>query len=209
MKEPAFRSMPDLIDALAVAISPLLDKDYALFGHSLGALIAFELARALRRRGLRQPKRIFAAGRQAPQMPETRAATYQLPQAEFIDELARLNGTPKEVLDHPELMELMIPLLRADFELLGTYEFKSEEPLECPITVYGGFDDLDTPRDALLPWREQTTSGCDLHMFRGDHFFLRSAEQEVLARLRQQLLEMLSPSCASPDKNLPGERLIR
>jgi len=194
MKEPPMRSVPELIDTLAVAISPLLDRDYAFFGHSMGALISFELARALRRRGLRQPKRIFAAGRHAPHLPETRADTYKLPRAEFIDEIAKLNGTPKEVLDHPELMELLLPLLRADFELLATYEFKREKPLECPITVYGGLDDVDTSRDALLPWREHTSSRCDLHMFPGDHFFLRSAEREVLAQLRQHLLEMLRPS---------------
>src|SRR5262249_41838785 len=135
----------------------------------------------------RQPRHIFVAGRRAPQIPQERTATYNLPQADFIKELARLNGTPKEVLSHPELMELMLPLLRADFELVETYEFRNEEPLQCPITVYGGANDKGVPYELLAPWSEQTSSDCDIHIFHGDHFFLRSDESEVLAQLRLHL----------------------
>jgi len=187
LQEPAFRKLPELVAALKTAITPLLDTDYVLFGHSMGALIAFELARALRRGSWRQPQQVFVAGRRAPQLPRERPATYHLPQPDFIKELARLNGTAKEVLSHPELMELMLPLLRADFELVETYEFRNEEPLKCPISVYGGLYDEEVPYKLLAPWREQTSSNCDIRMFRGDHFFLRSAEPEVLAQLRRHL----------------------
>jgi medium-chain acyl-[acyl-carrier-protein] hydrolase len=187
LKEPALRKLPELVAALKAAITPLLDKDYVLFGHSMGALIAFELARALRRGSWRQPRHIFVSGRRAPQIPPERHATYHLPQPDFIKELAKLNGTPKEVLNHPELMEMMLPLLRADFELVETYEFRNEEPLKCPITVYGGVYDEGVPYKVLAPWREQTSSDCDIRMFRGDHFFLRSVESEVLAQLRLHL----------------------
>jgi len=190
--EPAFRNLPALIDALVGAITPLLGDDYALFGHSMGALIAFELARALRRQQLNQPRHIFVAGRRAPQIPTTDPLTYSLPLPGFTDELKKLNGTPKEVLDHPELMQVVLPALRADFELVQTYKYEADQPLGCPITVYGGTQDIKVPPEALLPWREQTNAQCKIHMLKGDHFFLRSAEFRLLTLLRQEMMEMIS-----------------
>jgi medium-chain acyl-[acyl-carrier-protein] hydrolase len=94
--------------------------------------------------------------------------------------LQELQGTPKEVLDHPELMQLMIPLLRADFSVCETYQYHYEPPLNCPITVFGGLSDIEVPREELEPWRVQTTSSFSLHMLPGDHFFLHSAQTELI-----------------------------
>ena len=110
-----------------------------------------------------------------------------LAEAEFIERLRELNGTPQEVLDHPELMQLMIPLLRADFSVCETYEYEVEPPLNCPITVFGGLGDIEVPREKLEPWRELTTSPFSLHIFPGDHFFIHSAQNEITRVVAQKL----------------------
>lgn len=186
-RESPFRRFPDLVPALADAVWPLLDREYVFFGHSMGALIAFELARELRRRRSGQPELLLVSGRKAPQIPDTDSTRYNLADAEFMASLQRLNGTPREVLEHKELMALMLPLLRADFELIETYKYENGDPLDCPITAFGGTLDLEASQDMLLPWKAQTVTEFALHMLRGDHFFLRSAE--LLQLLSRELLK--------------------
>jgi medium-chain acyl-[acyl-carrier-protein] hydrolase len=187
LTEPPFVSLPPLLEVLAEAIFPLLDKKFAFFGHSMGALIAFELARLLRRRYGREPQLLIASGRRAPQVPNTEPLTYNLPRDEFIANLQRIDGTPKEVLEHTELMELMMPLLRADFQLNETYEYVTDAPLQCPIIAFGGLQDTHVAQDTLLSWKEQTTSDFNLHMLPGDHFFLRSSQYLLLQTLALKL----------------------
>ena len=179
-----------MIEALTPRISSLLDKKFALFGHSMGAIIAFELARELRRRTGLQPEHIFISGSRAPQLRDTSPITYDLPDNEFRAELRKLNGTPAEVLENAELMNLMLPLLRADFELVQTYQYCDEPPLDCPLTIYGGLQDPEISREALLPWEQQTKAQFSLQMLPGDHFFLRSASHQLLDLLRQELLRI-------------------
>jgi medium-chain acyl-[acyl-carrier-protein] hydrolase len=191
LKEPPFVSLPTLIDELEDVIWPLLDKPFVFFGHSMGAIIAFELARCLRRKHGREPQTLFIAGRRAAQIARSEQVTYNLPRDEFIEELIKLDGTPKEVIEHAELMELMIPLLRADFQLVQTYEYVPDTPLRCPIITYGGLQDYETPRDLLLPWKEQTSSRFALHMLPGDHFFIRSHQPRLLKLLGRELHEII------------------
>src|SRR6185437_8848497 len=129
MREQPFTNLDALVQAATEAIKPLLDKPFALFGHSMGAMISFELARRLREQGQPQPSYLFISGRRAPQLPNDDPLSYNLPDTELRQELLRLNGTPKEVLEHPELMELMLPLLRADFSVVETYEYRPGVPL--------------------------------------------------------------------------------
>jgi medium-chain acyl-[acyl-carrier-protein] hydrolase len=191
LQESPFLSVPALIDDLLVAILPLLDKPFVLFGHSMGAVIAFELSRALCRRHNRGPKALFVAGRRAPQVPSSEPATYHLPKGEFIKELIELDGTPKEVIENDELMEVMIPMLRADFQLTQTYEYSVAPPLRCPITAYGGLQDHHVPRETLLPWQDMTSSKFSLHMLPGDHFFIRSSQDLLLRSLARELREVI------------------
>jgi medium-chain acyl-[acyl-carrier-protein] hydrolase len=180
-------SAQSLVEAAAEAITPYLDLPFAFFGHSMGALISFELARHLRRLHLPAPKHLFLSGRSAPH-PEIRdPVTYNLPVNEFAEELRRLNGTPREALENHELMELMIPLLRADFEICQTYSYTQEPPLDCPITAFGGLDDSDSTEQMIAAWREQTTSSFTLCMMPGDHFFMHSAQERILDVISQQL----------------------
>jgi medium-chain acyl-[acyl-carrier-protein] hydrolase len=205
LKEPPFVNLPPLVEVLAGVLAPLLDSPFALFGHSMGATIAFELARHLRRRGAPGPQALFVSGRRAPQVPDSDPLTYNLPTDEFIEELGKLNGTPKEVLTHTELMELTLPLLRADFQLTQTYEYIPETPLECPITAYCGLADVDVGREQMQPWEEQTSSGFALRMVPGDHFFLRSPSSVsiLLGSLAQELTSIIARSQANGAR-LPG-----
>jgi medium-chain acyl-[acyl-carrier-protein] hydrolase len=111
-----------------------------------------------------------------------------------MEELSRLEGTPKEVLEHMELMEMMIPLLRADFQLIQTYNYVADLPLRCPIIVYGGLQDHNVSREMLLPWEELTSSRFALHMLPGDHFFLRSSQALLLELLTKELHEVIGSS---------------
>jgi len=192
LQEPPFISLPALISELEDAIRPFLGKPFVLFGHSMGAIIAFELARSLRRKHGHEPQALFVAGRRAPQAPDDEPITYDLPKDKFIEELIKLDGTPREVIEHAELMELMIPLLRADFQLVQTYEYLAETPLSCPIVVFGGLQDVETPREKLLPWKELTGSRFVLHMLPGDHFFIRSSQSHLLRLIAHELHDVFA-----------------
>lgn len=187
MREPALTRLGRVVGAVGREILPYLDRPFAFFGHSMGALIGFELARLLRREHGLTLAHMFVSGRRAPQLPSTSRITYNLPETEFLEEVRRLDGTPKEVLEHPDLMEIMSPLLRADFEVVETYGYAPEPPLDCPITVFGGLRDHDVGRDVLEPWREQTTSHFALRMLPGGHFFLQSDQELLLSLLSEEL----------------------
>ncbi|HEX8559978.1 MAG TPA: thioesterase II family protein [Pyrinomonadaceae bacterium] len=189
LREAPFTRMDSLVREAAKEIAPLTDKPFAIFGHSMGAVIGFELARLLRREYATEPVRLFASGRIAPQISRDDKQTYSLPEQEFIAELRRLNGTPKEVLEHPELMQVMTPVLRADFEVTQTYEYRSEPPLGCPISAMGGLRDTDVPREDLQAWREQTTGAFSLRMFPGGHFFINTDGALLLQAVARELYQ--------------------
>ncbi|MET0647736.1 MAG: alpha/beta fold hydrolase [Pyrinomonadaceae bacterium] len=191
MSEPPFTHLSPLVASLARVIEPHLDKPAAFFGHSMGALIAFELARQLRRESKREPVHLFLSGRRAAQLATDEPPSYDLPEPEFLDTLRELNGTPKEVFEHPELLQLMIPLLRADFGICQTYTYTPEPPLRCPITVFGGLKDEQVGSEVLGAWAEQTTSSFSLHMLPGDHFFINSSQSLICHLLSQQLSRLI------------------
>lgn len=191
LQEPAFTNLDALVHAIGESILPYLNKPFAFFGHSMGALISFELARYLRRAGAPTPSQLFLSGRTAPQVPDGDPPTYDLPEEEFFEELRRLNGTPPEVLEHPELMRLMTPLLRADFSVCQTYDYRVEPPLSCPITVFGGLKDQETPKENLEAWREHTTAEFKLRMLPGDHFFLNTNQSQLLHIVAQELYHLV------------------
>ncbi len=179
-KEIPFDNLSSLIDALAVVLYPYLDFPFAFFGHSLGSLISFELTRRLRRQKAPCPLQLFVSGRRAPQIPDPEPPIHPLPDAEFIEELGRFNGTPKAVLDNPELMEVFLPLLRSDIRLDETYVYDHETPLDCPISAFGGMADEAVSREELAAWQDQTQGGFNIQMFPGDHFFLNGKESNGL-----------------------------
>jgi medium-chain acyl-[acyl-carrier-protein] hydrolase len=196
LPEPPLEELPHIVEALADGLRPYWQRPYALFGHSMGALIGFELARRLRREGAPPPQILFVSGRRAPQTPSTDSPTHDLPDPEFIEHLRGLGGTPAELLANPELMQLMLPVLRADFAVCQTYAYRDEPPLEFPISVFGGLSD-STERDKLEGWRTHTRAGFSLHMLPGDHFFLNSSRQLLLRTIAARLLQTKSATCAA------------
>lgn len=187
LMEPAFSRLPPLIDALAEALLPLLDKPFALFGHSLGSLVSFELARQLQANHQARPVRLFVSAGPAPQIPHRGPPIHRLPEREFSAELLRLNGTPEELLNHKELMDIVLPSLRADFALYESYRYSSGPPLNCPISTYGGLSDRKVNHSDLEAWRDQTAVSFSIRMFPGDHFFLKTTQPLLLKALSQEL----------------------
>lgn len=190
--EPPISYLPALISALAPAVLDYLDRPYAFFGHSMGALIAFELSRYLWRLGYRDgPLCLFLSGCRAPQLPDPTMPTHLLPDVEFIEKLRRLKGTSEEILNNEELLRLFMPILRADFALCETYRYQQEAPLPYPITALGGLQDHEIPREAILAWKEQTSSTFKTYFFESDHFFLHREQEKLLYVLTQGLLKDL------------------
>jgi medium-chain acyl-[acyl-carrier-protein] hydrolase len=172
LAEPPYTELNSLVGDLMPALRPLLDVPFCFFGHSMGAAIGFELARELRRTGGPLPNRLFLSGRRAPQVPTRELPMHDLPDAEFLERVGDLNGTPPEVLREPEIMEVFLPLLRADIGLCERYTFAPEPALPVPFTVYGGDRDPDVSPADLHAWAEQSSRRTDVRLLPGDHFFL-------------------------------------
>jgi len=187
LMEPAFVSLVPLAEALAQAMPTLSDKPFAFFGHSMGGLIEFETARQLRKAGGRLPERLFVSGCFAPHIPDPHPI-HHLPEEEFIREVRRLGGMPAEVLQNQELLELVLPSLRADFTVTETYLASQDEPpLPSSISVFGGWRDPLTTRESLDAWRSHTAGQFSLRMLPGDHFFLISQQHLLLDMISQDL----------------------
>jgi medium-chain acyl-[acyl-carrier-protein] hydrolase len=186
IKEPPFTELSPLVLAAAQALAPQLDKPFAFFGHSMGALVSFELARHLRRGGGPQPVHLFVSGRCSPQTLKEPLAG-DLPDSEFSEVLRRSNGTPEEVLENRELMELMLPVVRADFAVCNSYVYAPEPPFSFPITAFGGLEDRGVGRDCIEGWREHTTGPFVLRMLPGNHFFLNTSTGPLLEAISKEL----------------------
>ncbi len=187
MKSPPFTQMEPLVRAISPILLPYLDKPFAFFGHSMGGLLSFELTRHLRKEYSKQPSYLFVSASRAPQIRSPKPPIHALPETDFKQELRRLNGTPASVLENYELMQLLTPLLRADFAVLETYVYTQELPLECPITAFGGLEDQEVNTQELEGWRSQTENSFQLEIFSGDHFFIHSAQSLLLENLAKYL----------------------
>jgi medium-chain acyl-[acyl-carrier-protein] hydrolase len=196
--ERGFTSMPPLVEALAAALERWRDLPYAVFGHSNGAVLGFELARLARRRGTPGPVHLFASGRRAPDVAARQPEIHQLPDAEFLRQLAELGGMPRAILEHPELLELILPLLRGDLALAETYEFTPGPPLAIPISAYAGAVDAEVPVWQVEAWKEQTTGPFRLQTFPGGHFFLHDDRDRLLQELGRELRPHLARLAHAP-----------
>lgn len=179
--EAAHTRILPLVEALHAVLTPRLDLPFVLFGHSMGALMAFELARLLRERGEPQPRHLFVSARRAPRLAPRDSPIHQLDDERFKDALRRVGGTPEGVLAHPEMMALLLPSLRADFEAVDTYTCTGGEPLEVPLTALGATHDPLVPVADLEGWRDETRGRFEARVVPGGHFFLASARDELVA----------------------------
>jgi medium-chain acyl-[acyl-carrier-protein] hydrolase len=187
MNESQFTSLPPLVDTLAEALLPELDIPFAFFGHSLGALISFELARLLQKKGI-TPINLFLSSYRAPTIQDKEAPSYLLPDCEFVEKLYKNNGTPASVLENRELMNLLLPTIRGDFSISETYVYLPSVPLNCPISAFGGIEDPDVKYDDLKLWQEQTINSFSVCMFPGDHFYIRNNPGSIINLIFKKLL---------------------
>jgi medium-chain acyl-[acyl-carrier-protein] hydrolase len=160
-----------------------LEPPFAFFGHSLGALLAFEIAHNLRRQGKPGPCCLIVSAHRAPHLTDDRNRVYDKPASELVQELRRLNGTSAEVLGNHELVELMLPVLRADFKAAELYQYVEQPPLRCPIAAYGGTRDDMVSEAQLAGWSAHTHGGFAQTMFDGDHFYLNTQREQLMAQL--------------------------
>ena len=187
-RETPFRNATELVAAAADGLRPMMDVPFALFGHSMGAVVAFELARELRRRSWPCPVLLIVSGRQAPPRPSPLPPFGHLPDPEFLREVcARYDNIPDEVLAEDELLQLVLPALRADILVLETHPYARELPLDCPISCFGGQEDRHVSREDLESWAEHTRAGSKVRIFPGRHFFIDSAREAVWRALREDL----------------------
>jgi medium-chain acyl-[acyl-carrier-protein] hydrolase len=190
LHEAPHRRIGSAVEELVAGIGPYLDLPVAFFGHSMGALIAYELARALRRRLSVEPCHLFVSGRRAPHVAHAPVPIEQLDERALIDEVERLEGTPPEVLRNHELLQLVLPTLRADFALCETYAHAPGLPLRCPLTAFGGLDDPQAARDDVEAWREHTAARFTLRMLPGGHFFINHSAETLIGIVARELSEV-------------------
>jgi len=186
VRERLCRSIDQIVASVLPCVEQYLDAPYAFFGHSMGALIAFELTRALEN-GNAAPAHLFVAGRRAPHLPRRERSIDDMDESSFNNELRRLDGTPQEVLESPELMQLISPILRADFGLCDSFPSCPLPALCTPMTAMGGLQDREIARDDLAAWRQHTTGSFSVSMLAGNHFFINSSRQEILGLIVRHL----------------------
>jgi surfactin synthase thioesterase subunit len=184
MDEPLQTDITALAARLADEIAIETTEPYALFGHSLGGLLAFELSHALRARNLPAPLALFVSATAGPVRRDVSEYAQEKTDAQLIERLRELQGTSENVLGNRELMQLMLPILRADFLLCGSFVYGQREPLNVPIHVFGGKQD-SVSVEQLLDWQEETRTGFSLDMFEGHHFYLVEQQASLLRQLRR------------------------
>jgi medium-chain acyl-[acyl-carrier-protein] hydrolase len=186
--EAPLRRVEPVVREIARAVRPLLDRPFALFGHSMGALLAFELCRELRRSGDPMPVRLMVSAHRAPDLPPWRPEASTLPDPEFLARLDEMAGPSAAVPRDPQVLLLLAPLIRADFELCERYEHTAGPPLGVPLSCFAAVDDPEVRVDEMVDWRRHTTGECRLHPFRGGHLFLRERRPEVVRLVAEDLL---------------------
>jgi medium-chain acyl-[acyl-carrier-protein] hydrolase len=187
MKEPPYSELQPLVRAAREALAAEMEKPFAFFGHSMGGLIAFELARELRKQHGVQPVHLFISAKCSPRQGPEDPAVGQLSDAALIEVLKRYEGTARELLNDPELMQLILPIIRADMAVCDSYVYEPGPPLECPITVFGGLEDHVCSRACLESWQEHTQGTFTLRMLPGGHFFINNWASSVFEIIQKEL----------------------
>ena len=191
--EQPFQCIKSLVETLAQVLYPYLDRPFAFYGHSMGALISFELARQLRKQHRLIPIHLFAAAYYAPHATSPFQKISDINKSELIDLLPRLLDTPAELLvKKTELIKALLPTIKADLQIVGKHVYLKEEPLDCPISVFGGLKDKEVSYDDLFAWSQHTQSKFDLQMFPGKHLFLLKHRKLVSQTIIEELIIKLN-----------------
>jgi medium-chain acyl-[acyl-carrier-protein] hydrolase len=188
---PPVDRIDQVVDLLAQAMRSLRDDGtpFGLFGHSMGALICYALARRLRADGDVLPRHLFLAGRRGAHIADPLPAIHRLPRDAFLERVRALGGISDEVLQRPELLEMSVPVLRADFAICETFRYQEDAPLPCPISTFGGYDDPTTTMEQLQGWRRHTVGPFRQRMYSGNHFFIGPHQNEILRAVSADVTE--------------------
>lgn len=181
--EAPHRTIAEIVAELGPALADMCDVPSIFFGYSMGALVAFELVHYLRQAGFPMPSALVVGARGAPHMPSTRNPIWNLPDDRFLAEIRELGGMPEEILQSPELLEFVMPALRADLQVCDTYTYQQLPPLDIPLVAFGGLLDRHVPQAHLEAWQEQTSRPLTTELFPGGHFFLKEDRDLMLRSL--------------------------
>lgn len=197
-------TLQDLLDAVTPELLAYSDEPFALFGHSLGAIACWEAARVLREDHGVEPTHVFLSGcRALPAVHDGRRDLHALPDDELVEELRQMNGTPEEILQNADFMRLLLPVVRADYRMLSRYSFQPGGSPGVPVTVFGGASDPTVGTEDLQQWSELVESDLDTVVLPGDHFFLHSSREALLAEISKRVLEVAqAPEQESPRAGL-------
>ena len=184
--EPCITNIPDLADQIHAALGPPLPGTFAFFGHSMGAVLAFEVARRIAWAGGHGPAHLFVSGRPSP--PRRRDRDLRgAPNSALVAELSSLGGTDPRILQDSDVLDLILPTMRADYTASETYQFAPGPPLTCDITAMTGDRDWLNTTEDIAAWSAHTTGGFDMRVYPGGHFYLDGCRAEVLAMISSSL----------------------
>ncbi|OJX13879.1 MAG: hypothetical protein BGO77_01000 [Caedibacter sp. 37-49] len=186
--EPLFTSMDPLIDNLGTQIVDYLDRPYFFFGHSLGGLIAYALTHYMQRNSLPLPDCLFVSGKTPPHF-KTSDKISHLPDLDFLEEVKKYNGLPEEILQNQELVEIWLPILRADFQILETFIRPDDYKLSCDLMALGGVNDIMVTPSRVELWQDYTTACFKALFFPGDHFFINPQQTQVIEMISKVMHE--------------------
>jgi medium-chain acyl-[acyl-carrier-protein] hydrolase len=195
MAEPPLSSIDEVVLDLVDALAFVSNVPFVFFGHSLGAFIAFELARELEARGGPRPVQVIVSGQRAPHLPNALPVLYDLPDSEFLDALQRrYNAIPDVVRESPDLLQALVPMLRSDFTMHDCYEYVPSAPLTCPIAAFGSDHDPEATPSGLEAWRQHTSAAFSMKVFSGGHFYIQTEQHAVLSVLNELLAPLVDAS---------------
>ncbi len=187
LQESLKYEMSSLIDELISSIKTQLDKPFVFFGHSMGALVSYELTRKLEQLHLPLPGKLFLSSHSAPQITKRSPIMHKLPRNEFIHELKELNGMPKEFFESEELLDIFLPIIKADYTVCETYKFNSDRKLQMPFVTLRGTNDETVLAEDMLEWAKLTTGDFKFYEFPGDHFFITKQQDEFITFFQKLL----------------------
>jgi medium-chain acyl-[acyl-carrier-protein] hydrolase len=187
IREPFPDSLRDLAELCATFMQPLLDRPFMLFGHSMGGLVAFEVARQLARTQGGHPVHLFIATCAPPDTQRAGARFASLPDDRFLERASRVFGIPAMLLDDPEMRDLLLPRLRADFGMFDRYRIEDQTPLDIPMSIFAGARDHLVPPSSAHGWHRWTRRGCREHVLDAGHFLVSDARDDILREVQSVL----------------------